>query len=147
MNEIPQVQDLVIFDGQQAVTDTLVLAKTFGKRHATVLRAYDNLKLNCAEEFMRRNFTPHESVDERGNVQRSVTMTKDGFSLMVTGYAGPNVMVLMESYLAAFDSTVQHIFNHKRGLWQVYRATLEKGDESEAYDSFGSYLVFRRKMH
>jgi Rha family phage regulatory protein len=147
MNEIPHVQDLVISDGEDAVTDTLVLAKTFGKRHATVLRAYDNLKLNGGDEFMRRNFTPHEFVDARGNVLRSVTMTKDGFSLMVTGFTGPNVGVLMAAYLAAFDAMAQHIVNLKLDLWQAYRTMLEKGDESEAYDSFGSYLVFRRKMH
>lgn len=141
MNAIPQVQGLVIFDSWQAVTDTLVLAKTFGKSHSNVLRAYDNLKLKCADQFMRRNFAPHEYLDEPGNTRRSVTMTKDGFSMLAMGFTGRKAMVVMEAYLAAFDAMTEHIAN------QLYRALLEKEHESKVHASFGSHLMIKRKLH
>lgn len=78
-----------------------------GGRHSNVLRAYDNLKLKCPDEFMRRNFAPYEFIDERGNTQRSVTMTKDGLSMLATGFTGPKAMVLMEAYIAAFNAMTE----------------------------------------
>jgi Rha family phage regulatory protein len=86
MDSIPQVQELVMFDGEQLVTDSRVLAKTFGKHHKNVLRAYDNL--DCSDEFSRLNFEPREYIDERGKAQRSVTMTKDGFTWLAMGFTG-----------------------------------------------------------
>jgi phage regulator Rha-like protein len=36
------------------VTTSLLVARTFGKRHADVLRAIDNL--DCSRDFFERNF-------------------------------------------------------------------------------------------
>lgn len=90
MNEIPQVQELVMFDGEQCVTDSRVVAKTFNKQHKDVLRAYANLK--CSDEFGRRNFAPSEYINEQGKTQRSVTMTKDGFTMLAMRFTGPKAM-------------------------------------------------------
>lgn len=45
------VQVLVTFHGGQLVTDSRVLAKTFGRDPKNVLRSYDNLK--CPDEDSR----------------------------------------------------------------------------------------------
>jgi Rha family phage regulatory protein len=62
------------------------LARTFGKRHKIVLRAYDNLQ--CSPEFGRLNFEPVENVEHKGESRRMVKMTKDGFMVQVMGLAG-----------------------------------------------------------
>lgn len=132
MIEIPQVQELVFWDGERPVTDTLILAMMFGKRHSTVLRAYDSLKLRCADEFMQRNFAEHESLDKRGNPRRRVTMTEDGFIMLAMNFSGRKAMVAMGAYLGAFHAMTQHIAN------QVYRALLE---------NFSPQLICKRKLH
>lgn len=90
---------------------------------------------------MRRNFAPHEYLDKRGNTRRSVTMTKDGFSMLAMGFIGRKVMVVMEAYLAAFNAMTEHIAN------QLHRALLEKVHESKVHPSFGSHLMNKRKLH
>lgn len=141
MNAIPLVRGLVIFESWQAVTDSLLLAKAFGKSHSNVLRDYDNLKLNFSDQFMRRNFEPHDYFDERGNVRRSVTMTKDGFSMLATGFTGRKAMVVMEAYLSAFDAMTEHIAN------QLRRAILAKDHESHVPASSSSHLMIKRTLH
>jgi Rha family phage regulatory protein len=79
-----------------------VLARTFRKRHTNVLRAYDNLK--CSDEFRRLNFEASEYINEQGKTQRSVTMTKDGFVMLVMGFTGPSAMVFKEAYIATFNA-------------------------------------------
>jgi Rha family phage regulatory protein len=81
MSDIAQVQERVRFDGEQLVTDSRMLAKTFNKRHGNVLRAYDGLP--CSAEFSRLNFEPTQYVDEQGKTCRAVKMTKEGFTKML----------------------------------------------------------------
>jgi phage regulator Rha-like protein len=68
----------------------LVLAKRFNRAHKTILCAYDPLK--CSDEFSRRNYEPRTYLDERGKLQRSITMTKDGFTM---GIAVPGVILYL----------------------------------------------------
>ncbi|MBA5605201.1 Rha family transcriptional regulator [Duganella sp. FT3S] len=94
-------------DGDKLVTDSLTVAKSFGKRHKNVLQAYD--KLQCSAQFMRLNFQPHEYVDGRGNIQRMVKMTKDGFVMLVMGFTGEAAMAFKEAYIAAFNAMAAYI--------------------------------------
>lgn len=136
-------QDLVVIDGDRLVTDSRVLAKSFGKRHKNVLRAYDNLK--CPADFMRLNFEPHEYLDERGNTQRNVTMTKDGFTMLAFGFTGPNAMAFKVAYIAAFNAMAEHIANGEKNLWQRMQALIAREVASEVRASFGSSLMHDRK--
>lgn len=63
--------------------DSRVPAKTFGKCHKNVLQAYD--KLHCSAEFNRLYFQPAEITGEKGELRRSVDMTKDGFTKLAMG--------------------------------------------------------------
>lgn len=67
-------------------SDLRALAKAFGKRHGNVLQAYDNLK--CSADFGRHNFVPTEYLDEQGKTCRSITMTKDGFTMLAMCFTG-----------------------------------------------------------
>jgi phage regulator Rha-like protein len=63
MNDIPQVQELVMFDGERLVTDSRMLATTFNRSHKKVLRACDYLK---CDKFSRLNFEAAEDIEEQG---------------------------------------------------------------------------------
>lgn len=143
MNAIPQVQALVMFDGEQLVTDSRVLADTFQRAHKEVLRAYDNLK--CSRHFNERNFAPIDYTDARGRVKRAVRMTKDGFTMLAMGFTGPQAMAFKEAYIAAFNAMADHIASHEQDLWTVYQALMARESESKVRASFGSHLMIKRK--
>lgn len=132
-----------MFDGDQLVTDSRVLARTFNRAHKDVLRAYDNLK--CSADFSRLNFEARDYVDERGKPQRSVTMTKDGFTMLAMGFTGPSAMAFKEVYIAAFNAMAEHIASHQQNLWQMYHALMATESESKVRASFGSHLMIKRK--
>jgi Rha family phage regulatory protein len=120
MNPLSHFHEFVTLDGGQLVTDLCVPAATFGKRHGNVLRAYDNL--DCSDEFNRLNFQPVEYADEKGELRRFVTMTKDGFTMLAMGFTGPSAMAFKEAYIGAFNAMADHIANYERKLWKVYQA-------------------------
>lgn len=103
-------------DGDKLVTDSLTVAKSFGKQHKNVLRAYDTLQ--CSAEFSRLNFEPSDYVDERGKPQRMVKLTKDGFVMLVMGFTGEKAMAFKEAYIAAFNAMAAYIAQHQQSLWQ-----------------------------
>lgn len=93
------------------VTDSITMAKAFGRRHTTVLRSYDNL--TCSREFIRLNFVVTYST-EKGALHRYVTMTADGLFMLVSGFTGQNAMACMEAYIEAFDAMAAYISNHDK---------------------------------
>ncbi len=54
---ITQEIQLTTHDGTPMVS-SLMVAEKFGKLHKDVLRALENLKADCPEDFRQRNFAP-----------------------------------------------------------------------------------------
>lgn len=97
-----QPANLVEMKNDQPMTTSLKVAEVFGKRHADVIRAIEDI--NSTEEFAERNFafsyykpigaTRHYPMYE---------MTKDGFSFLVMGFTGAKADVWKERYIEAFN--------------------------------------------
>ena len=135
--------NLVSIDHDRIVTDSLTLARTFGKQHKTVLRAFDNLK--CSDEFSRHNFAPSEFIDGRGKVQRCVTMTKDGFAMLAMGFTGPKAYAFKEAFIGEFNRMAEALAAGEKNLWQQLQAVIAREAESAVKASFGSRLMLARK--
>lgn len=88
-------------------TDSLRVAAGFGKAHKTVLRALD--ALDCTEEFSRHNFAPSTYTDSRGKKQRSIIMTKDGFTMLVMGFTGKRAAKFKQGYIEQFNTMEQRL--------------------------------------
>ena len=102
--------NLVTIDHDRIVTDSRTLAQTFGKRHDSVLRAYDRLR--CSEEFNLRNFVAVEYLDAKGERRRHVTMTKDGFVMLAMGIGAAywmNYSMFTGWHIAVRNDTVGHL--------------------------------------
>ncbi len=84
--KIADFNDFVMLAGDKIVTDSRRVANAFDKRHGDVLRAVD--RLDCGDEFWRRNFASRDYIDDRGKRWRLVEMTKDGFMFLVMGFTG-----------------------------------------------------------
>jgi Rha family phage regulatory protein len=84
------------------VTNSLLVAQKFGKRHDSVLRDIDNL--SCSEKFRILNFVETPYVHpQNGQTYRMYVMTKDGFSFLVMGYTGKEAGQFKEDFINAFN--------------------------------------------
>jgi Rha family phage regulatory protein len=135
--------NLICVSGDQITTDSRTLAKKFGKRHASVLRAFD--MLNCSVDFCQRNFASAEILDAQGKPRRAITMTKDGFSILAMGFTGKEAMEFKEDYIAAFNGMAEKLNGRDKNLWQQMQALISKEVESKVRASFGSHLMLIRK--
>ena len=82
-------------------TNSLFVAKFFGKEHNHVLRDVENLE--CSEEFKLSNFGQITYKDSRGRKQRCCEMTKNGFMFLALGYTGKKAACIREDYIKRFD--------------------------------------------
>lgn len=99
----------IVFRGanNQALTNSLLVAKEFGKVHAKVMRDIENL--NCSAEFRLANFGNSSFKNEQGKEFPMFTMTKDGFSFLVMGYTGKKAAQFKEAYIRAFNKMEEEI--------------------------------------
>ena len=91
------------------------VAEKFGKRHADVLRAVENLVTqNCVAKSMF-----HESTYEnRGKQYPMYLVTRDGFTLLVMGFTGPDALEWKMKYINAFNRMAEIIRNELNTLKQ-----------------------------
>ncbi|SDZ37463.1 Rha family transcriptional regulator [Thermoactinomyces sp. DSM 45892] len=77
---------LVFIENEKVVTDSLMVAEVFGKRHDDVLRSIRNL--DSSTEFNLRNFAEISHTDLKGRTYSKYTLTKNGLMFLVMGYRG-----------------------------------------------------------
>lgn len=138
-----ELYEFVILNGEQPTTDSRLVAKFFSKRHADVLRAFDNLE--CSAEFNQRNYELAEYTDEKGEKRRQIIMTKDGFIFLAMGFTGKNAAMVKERYIAAFNHMVEILRTRDLTIWQEYQALTIRDANSKDRASHGSRLLFQRK--
>lgn len=92
---------LAVNDGRVTTTSRQI-ATHFEKRHTDVLRAI--AKLECSEEFSRRNFASAHYLDEQGKPRQEYTLTRDGFVFLCMGFTGKEAAQWKEKYIAAFNA-------------------------------------------
>lgn len=93
---------LVELNNEQAVTTSLVVAESFGKRHDHVLRDVSRLRKNMSDH--EQMFIEGDSPDSYGRLRKIYHMTKEGFLLLTASYRGKNVLekkleILKETYM------------------------------------------------
>jgi Rha family phage regulatory protein len=93
--------ELVFNQDGKVLTSSLLVAKTFGKEHARVMR--DIRELSCSEGFRLGNFADTSYLDMQGKRQPMYHLTRDGFTLLVMGYTGKKAMSFKEAYISAFN--------------------------------------------
>lgn len=127
----------------QPMTSSLIIARKFGKRHDTVLRAIRNLE--CPEEFSLRNFAARDYVDERGKSQPMFEITRDGFAMLAMGFTGKKATDWKIKFLNAFNWQASEI-NRLRALhhqpdWQAARidGKATRRDETDVIKTFVDY--------
>lgn len=129
------MNQLVVMNGQQAVTTSLQVADTFNKHHKHVLEAIDEMKRvaeNSADLF-------HESTYEHPqNKQhyRMFYMNRDGFTLLAMGFTGKDAIQFKLKYIDAFNKMEQimrqpKVLTEKEQLRASMKLSLDTSEEVE----------------
>lgn len=109
------IKELVISNEYgQKVTTSLIVAESFQKSHAKVLRDID--KISCSPEFWRANFGFSDYEDTRGKTQPMYYMTKDGFLFLTLGYTGHEAGLRKELFLNAWNDLVTLAVSQEQAL-------------------------------
>ncbi len=95
----------------KAVTDSLLIAKTFGKRHDNVIKAIEKLP---NDDFWLLHFKHRDYIDSRGKIQKMYEMTWKGFSMLVMGFTGNKAYEWKKRFLDAFEAMGDEIFRHRQ---------------------------------
>lgn len=139
MNELSKDAPFIRTKGGQLFTTSIDVAEKFGKQHKDVLRAAR--KLDCSDEFSRRNFAPSNYTDDRGKKQPMVCMTKDGFVFLAMGFTGKDAADWKEKYISAFNAMEQALLNKENISWQDQRqqGKIARREITDTIKAFVSY--------
>lgn len=98
---------LVFISNNELRTTSLKVAEVFGKRHADVLRAIDELLTKVSGSFQERNLALLEYTQENGLgipvTNRMYELTRDGCMMLVMGFEGEKAMKVKEAYINEFN--------------------------------------------
>lgn len=134
----------LVFKGQndQVLTNSLLVAEKFGKRHADVIRSIDNI-LNTEDELlnakMRLAFVSTTYEDSTGKSNPAYIMNQKGFSILVMGWNGIKALKFKNEFYDAFEAMERSLKEIKTP--QTYAEALRRlADEVEAKDRFSTSL-------
>lgn len=137
--------ELIAVTGDRLTTDSLVIARQFGKQHSKVMRAALALQAQTGEWGVA-NFGETSHIDpQNGQHYQRITMTKDGFMLLVMGFTGKEALDKKMGFISAFNAMANHIASGEKNLWQQMQALIAKEVGSQVRASFGSHLMLDRK--
>jgi len=112
------MENLVIYnENRQPVTNSLLVAEKFGKKHKHVIEAIKNIiqsAQNSAHFYQSATY-----VDSRNRNQEMIIMNRDGFTLLGMGFTGQEAMQMKVAYIEAFNKLYEE---NKRLREQQFKA-------------------------
>lgn len=113
MNEIN-----LVFKGEnnQALTNSWLVAKKFGKEHKHVLEAIRKLTRTAENSAVLSMFCDTTYYNEQNKEQPMFIMNRDGFTLLAMGFTGEKALKFKIEYISAFNKMEETI---KSGVFQV----------------------------
>lgn len=102
--------NLVVAVNDQPMTTSFIVAEKFGKRHADVLRAIENLP---KDSFTERNYALGQYPDKKGADRPMYYMTWKGFSMLGMGFTGKKAYAWKQTFLDAFEAMGEEINRRK----------------------------------
>lgn len=101
----------------EAVCSSLQVAEKFGKRHADVIRAINNLVENDSTQNCVRCFNKASYTDAKGEKRPMYVMNRDGFTFLVMGFTGNKANEWKWKYIKAFNKMEEFIKEKKSQNW------------------------------
>ncbi len=105
MNELIINNTTVVFKQQEdsIFTDSLTIAKVFGKEHKHVMESIKNSGLLEDSEYSRK-FDPTTYKASNGKSNKMYLLDRDAFSLIIMGFTGKEALRWKMDYIKAFNA-------------------------------------------
>lgn len=103
------MNDLVIMKDKQAVTSSLQVAETFGKRHDHVMRDIEELIEQSGSPKLGNEMFVKGTYENRGKQYPMHYMNRDGFTLLAMGFTGSKALQFKLQYIDAFNEMEQQV--------------------------------------
>ena len=110
------MNELVFLKKDEALTDSLIVAEKFHKRHDNVLQAIDKLIPLLKNKERNMFILSHRKADD-GQIHRMYLMNRDGFSLLVMGFTGKKALEWKLRYIDAFNAMESFIREKTSAEW------------------------------
>lgn len=102
MEKLLQPVTVTVKNGR-TITTSQNVSLVFGKKHADVLRAINNLQESIPAEFSQRNFASAKYQDGQDKSRPMYELTRDGFTLLAMGFTGKRALEFKLAYINAFN--------------------------------------------
>jgi len=106
---------LVIYSNDQAVTNSILVAQKFNKRHSHVLDSIKNL-MTAENSAVRSMFVESTYLNEQNKEQPLYIMNRDGFSLLVMGFTGKDALNFKLEFIEAFNKMEKQMKEQSKSL-------------------------------
>ena len=121
------MNDLVIMKENKAVTTSLKVAESFGKKHRNVMQSINNL--TAENSAVKKMFAQSTYFNSRGQEWPMFYMNRDGFTILAMSFNGSKAMGFKLKYIEAFN-TMESAINNMRPIDKL-RLMFEVTDDHE----------------
>ncbi|HHQ2457021.1 TPA: Rha family transcriptional regulator [Bacillus pacificus] len=113
------MSNIVFIENNEVVTDSLMVAEVFGKRHDNVMSDINKLIGYSSDEFSLLNFQESTYINERARQYKKYNLTKDGFTLLVMGFTGEEALKFKMMYINEFNRMEQELRNRDLNSYMI----------------------------
>ena len=110
------MNELVYLKKDDAFTDSLIIAESFGKKHSDVLEKIERIISNSAEKSAQC-FKKSYYKDTSGKTNPKYYINRDGFTFLVMGFTGKKADAWKWKYIDAFNSMEKIIREKSTSAW------------------------------
>lgn len=110
------MNELVYLKKDEAMTDSLMVADSFGKLHKDVLEKIEKILADSAENSAQCFRLSHYK-DASGKMNKRYLMNRDGFTFLVMGFTGKKADKWKWEYIHAFNSMESVIREKSTQTW------------------------------
>lgn len=129
---------------QHSLTTSRIVARSFSKEHARVLR--DIRELECSEAFRLGNFAESSYRNAQGKEQPEYRMSRDGFMFLAMGFTGAEAARRKEGFIAAFNELEARLSGAQIEATELRRLAAVLGAELLRADPRRRQLVRYRRL-
>lgn len=110
------MNELIELKSDEAVTTSLMVAKSFGKKHQDVLRKIENILAYSENAKLRFQKSTYKSPDNN-KTYPMYYMNRDGFSFLVMGFTGKKADEWKWKYIDAFNEMEKLLLEKHTSDW------------------------------
>ena len=119
MKQNNDLSELITCNGNVPITNSLIVAEKFQKRHDNVISKIENLIIS--EKKGRLNFKETSKIDTWNRLQKVYLIDKKSFMVLAMRFTGGKALDLQITFVEAFEKMERILLNQQNASWQQAR--------------------------